>query len=149
MGNLQFSWFSLPAHACILSFLWEINLQVGTVTLLAVTGLLVFMLFFVAATANAIIVSFLISLAVAGGFLAFFFVCVTAIYIAALSLGVFVISTMTIATIIAVLITTGISVLILLYFILFYFLCVVNWKEENQRNCCNLKRLNSPPLHQP
>ncbi|KAF3444270.1 hypothetical protein FNV43_RR13960 [Rhamnella rubrinervis] len=82
-------------------------ISVGTITLLALTGLLVFMLFFVAATFNAIIISLLMSLAAAGGFLAFFFVCVTAIYIGALSVAVFVISTTTIITIVAVLIATG------------------------------------------
>lgn len=87
-------------------------LQVGTITLLALTGLLVFMLFFVAATFNAIIISLLMSLAAAGGFLAFFFACVTAIYIGALSVAVFVISTATIVTIVAVLIATGRAILL-------------------------------------
>ncbi|WCJ25154.1 hypothetical protein M5689_007060 [Euphorbia peplus] len=82
-------------------------ISVGTITLLALTGLLVFMLFFLAATVNAIIVSLLISLAAAGGFLAIFFVCMTAIYVGALSVAVFVISTATISAIVAVLIATG------------------------------------------
>ncbi|XP_065850159.1 uncharacterized protein [Euphorbia lathyris] len=82
-------------------------ISVGTITLLSMTGLLVFMLFFLAATVNAIIVSLLISLAAAGGFLALFFVCMTAIYIGALSVAVFVISTATISAIVAVLIATG------------------------------------------
>nr|CAD1826565.1 unnamed protein product [Ananas comosus var. bracteatus] len=47
--------------------------QVGSITLVALTGLLVFMLFFVAATVNAIIISLLVSLAAAGGCLALFF----------------------------------------------------------------------------
>ncbi|KAH7533977.1 hypothetical protein FEM48_Zijuj04G0189000 [Ziziphus jujuba var. spinosa] len=82
-------------------------LMAGTITLLALTGLLVFSLFFVSATLNAIIISLLMSLAAAGGFLALFFACVTAIYIGALSVAVFVISATTISTIIAVLIATG------------------------------------------
>lgn len=82
-------------------------ISVGTIALLAMTGLLVFFLFFLAATINAIVISLLMSLAAAGGFLAIFFTCVTAIYIGALSVAVFVISTATISAIIAVLITTG------------------------------------------
>ncbi|XP_018847092.1 uncharacterized protein LOC109010651 [Juglans regia] len=82
-------------------------ISVGTITLLAFTGLLVFMLFFLAATVNAIVISLLVSLAAAGGFLAFFFTCVTFIYIGALSVAIFVISGATISAIIAVLIVTG------------------------------------------
>ncbi|KAA8547674.1 hypothetical protein F0562_004103 [Nyssa sinensis] len=81
--------------------------SVGTITLLALTGLLVFMLFFLAATTNAIIISLLMSLAAAGGFLALFFACLTAIYIGALSVAVFVISVATISAIISTLIATG------------------------------------------
>lgn len=82
-------------------------LQVGTVTFVSLTGLLVFMLFFLAATINAVVISLLMSLAAAGGFLAFFFVCATAIYIGALSIAIFVISVTTFWTIVAVLITSG------------------------------------------
>ncbi|XP_058108427.1 uncharacterized protein LOC131251608 isoform X2 [Magnolia sinica] len=82
-------------------------ISVGTITLLALTGLMVFMLFFQAATVNAIVISLLMSLAAAGGFLAIFFACLTGIYIMALSVAVFVISTTTISTIIAVIIATG------------------------------------------
>ncbi|KAG6720604.1 hypothetical protein I3843_03G070900 [Carya illinoinensis] len=82
-------------------------ISVGTITLLTLTGLLVFMLFFLAATINAIIISLLVSLAAAGGFLAFFFTCVTFIYIGALSVAVFVISCATISAIVASLIATG------------------------------------------
>lgn len=81
--------------------------SVGTVTLLALTGLLLFMIFFVAATVNAIVISLLMSLAAAGGVLALFFACLTAIYIGALSVAVFVISATTISAIIAALIATG------------------------------------------
>ncbi|KAF5956610.1 hypothetical protein HYC85_003835 [Camellia sinensis] len=102
---------------------------VGTIVLLALTRLVVFMLFFLAATVNAIIIYLLVSLAAAGGFLALFFACVTTIYIGALgvfvsafqsqlmafsfektgplSVAVFVISTATISAIIAVLIATS------------------------------------------
>lgn len=65
------------------------------------------MLFFVAATINAIVISLLVSLAAAGGFLALFFSCVAAIYIGALSIAVFVISAATISAVIAVLIAAG------------------------------------------
>ncbi|GLT73536.1 hypothetical protein SLA2020_453870 [Shorea laevis] len=82
-------------------------ISVGTIGFLALTGLLVFMLFFVAATFNAIVISLLVSLAVAGGFLALFFTCVTFIYIGALSVAAFVISSATISAIIAALIATG------------------------------------------
>lgn len=82
-------------------------ISVGTVVLLALTGLLVFMLFLAAATVNAVVISLLISLAAAGGFLALFFACVTAVYISALSVAAFVISTATIAAIVAVLVVTG------------------------------------------
>ncbi|XP_060184163.1 uncharacterized protein LOC132613891 [Lycium barbarum] len=82
-------------------------ISVGTIALLALTGLLVFMLFFVAATVNAIVISLLMSLAAAGGFLALFFTCLTAIYIAGLSVAVFVISSTTITAIIAVIVATG------------------------------------------
>lgn len=70
-------------------------------------ALVVFTLFFVAATANAIIISLLISLAVAGGFFALFFLCLTGIYIGALSVAAFVISTATISAIVSVLIASG------------------------------------------
>ncbi|XP_075651139.1 uncharacterized protein LOC142621688 isoform X2 [Castanea sativa] len=46
-------------------------ISVGTITLLALTGLLVFMLFFLAATVNAIVISLLVSL-VAAGWIGFF-----------------------------------------------------------------------------
>ncbi|KAL6348171.1 hypothetical protein AAG906_002789 [Vitis piasezkii] len=60
-------------------------ISVGTITLLALTGLLVFVLFFLAATFNAIVISLLMSLATVGGYLALFFACITAICIEALS----------------------------------------------------------------
>ncbi|KAL3630394.1 hypothetical protein CASFOL_023378 [Castilleja foliolosa] len=81
--------------------------SVGTIALLALTGLLVFMLFFAAATINAVIISLLVSLAAAGGFLAIFFSCVAAIYVGALIIAVFAISTATISAITAVLIAAG------------------------------------------
>lgn len=82
--------------------------QVGTISLLSLTGLAVFILFFLAATLNAIIISLLMSVAAAGGFLAFFFGCLVTIYIGALSIAVVVISITTVATIIAVLVAAGI-----------------------------------------
>ncbi|RWW28750.1 hypothetical protein GW17_00006744 [Ensete ventricosum] len=47
------------------------------------------------------------SLAAAGGFLAIFFACLTAIYIGAVSFAIFIISTATISAIIAIIIATG------------------------------------------
>lgn len=82
-------------------------ISVGTVAFVALTGLLVFMLFFLAATINAIVISLLMSLAAAGGFLALFFVSVTAIYVGALSVAIFAISVTTFWAIVAILITTG------------------------------------------
>lgn len=83
-------------------------MQVGIVTLLALTGMLVFTLFFVAATVNAIVISLLISLAAVGGFLAIFFSCLTAIYITLLCIAAFVTFTVTISSIIAALVAAGI-----------------------------------------
>ncbi|XP_027179104.1 uncharacterized protein LOC113778050 isoform X1 [Coffea eugenioides] len=85
--------------------------SVGTIALMALTGLLVFMFFYLAANVNAIVISSLMSLAAAGGLLAIFFAFVTAIYIGALSVAVFVISATTISAIIAPLITAGCSVI--------------------------------------
>jgi len=65
------------------------------------------MLLLLVATINAIIVSLFISLAVAGGFLALFFALVTAIYIGALSVAIFAISTVVFWTTVAILITAG------------------------------------------
>ncbi|XP_045787016.1 uncharacterized protein LOC123882242 [Trifolium pratense] len=82
-------------------------ISVGTVSFVSLTGLLVFTLFFLAATINAIVISLLMSLAAAGGFLALFFVCATAIYIGSLSIAIFVISVTTFWTIVAILIISG------------------------------------------
>ncbi|KAA3458401.1 UPF0095 protein [Gossypium australe] len=90
-----------------LTVLLPILLQVGSIAFLTLTGLLVFMLFFLAATVNAVIISSLIALAAAGGFLALFFACVTVFYIGAISVAAFVISTATISAIIAALVATG------------------------------------------
>ncbi|KGN51068.1 uncharacterized protein LOC101212066 [Cucumis sativus] len=82
-------------------------ISVGTIVLLAMTGSLIFLFFFLAATLNAIIISLLVSLAAVGGFLALFFACVTAIYVGALGVALFVISTATISAIVAVVIAAG------------------------------------------
>ncbi|TYJ25933.1 hypothetical protein E1A91_A07G082800v1 [Gossypium mustelinum] len=82
-------------------------ISVGSIAFLTLTGLLVFMLFFLAATVNAVIISSLFALAAAGGFLALFFACVTVFYIGAISVAAFVISTATISVIIAGLVATG------------------------------------------
>ncbi|CAH8362204.1 unnamed protein product [Eruca vesicaria subsp. sativa] len=60
-----------------------------------------------AATANAIVISLLVSLAVAGGFLALFFLSLTAVYIGVLSVAAFVISTVTVSALVTVLIASG------------------------------------------
>lgn len=75
--------------------------------LVGLTGLLAFMLFFCAATVNALVISLLMSLAAAGGFLALFLACVTGIYVGALLVAVCAVSTITFITIFAVLMTTG------------------------------------------
>ncbi|THU57805.1 hypothetical protein C4D60_Mb03t07420 [Musa balbisiana] len=82
-------------------------ISVGTISLLALTGLLSFIIFLFVATLNAVIVSLLMSLAAAGGFLAVFFACLTAIYIGAVSFAICIISTATISAIIAIIIATG------------------------------------------
>jgi len=81
--------------------------QVGAITLIALTGLLIFMFFLLVATANAVIVSVLMSLAAAGGFLAIFFACVVAVYVGAVSVAVFAISATVISAIVGVMIATG------------------------------------------
>ncbi|KAH9305227.1 hypothetical protein KI387_009631, partial [Taxus chinensis] len=75
---------------------------VGTILLLSLTGLGAFMLFFLAATTNTIILGLLMSLAAVGGFMALFFTCLTVIYVGALSIAAFVISVATLITISAV-----------------------------------------------
>ncbi|KAJ6738497.1 VOLTAGE-DEPENDENT L-TYPE CALCIUM CHANNEL SUBUNIT [Salix koriyanagi] len=80
---------------------------VGTIALLSMTGVIVFMLFFLAATFNAIVISLLMSLAAAGGFLALFFTILTAIYIGALSVAIVVISTAMFSATVAILVVTG------------------------------------------
>ncbi|KAL3719565.1 hypothetical protein ACJRO7_004522 [Eucalyptus globulus] len=81
--------------------------SIGTIAFLALTGLLVFMLFFLAATINAIVISLLMSMAAVGGVLALFLACVTAVYVGALAIAVFVISTATFCAVLAVLVATG------------------------------------------
>ncbi|XP_078433404.1 voltage-dependent L-type calcium channel subunit [Wolffia australiana] len=79
----------------------------GTIAAVLATGSAVFLMFFIVATLNAIIISLLVSLAVAGGFLALFFSCLVAMYIGALLVAGFVISIVSIATIIGALFTAG------------------------------------------
>uniref|UniRef100_A0A0E0LUU8 Uncharacterized protein n=1 Tax=Oryza punctata TaxID=4537 RepID=A0A0E0LUU8_ORYPU len=82
-------------------------ISVGTITLIALTGLLIFMFFLLVATTNAVVVSILMSLAAAGGFLAMFFACLVAVYIGVVSVAIFVISTTVISAIVGVMIATG------------------------------------------
>ncbi|XP_076888158.1 uncharacterized protein LOC143538488 [Bidens hawaiensis] len=79
----------------------------GIVTLIALTGMLVFTAVFVAATVNAIVISLLISLAAVGGFVAVFFACMTAMYLGVLFITAFVTFTVTVSAIIAALIAAG------------------------------------------
>lgn len=79
----------------------------GTIGLVTTMALVVFALFFVAATFNAIIISLLVSLAAAGGFLALFFLSLAGIYIGALSVAAFVVSTVTISAVVSVLFASG------------------------------------------
>ncbi|XP_047323586.1 uncharacterized protein LOC124927245 [Impatiens glandulifera] len=81
--------------------------SVGTIGVMTLTGLLVFMIFFLAATVNAIVISLLMCLAAAGGFLAMFFTCLVAIYLGALTIAAFVISAATFSALIAALFVTG------------------------------------------
>uniref|UniRef100_A0A0A9FVS7 Uncharacterized protein n=1 Tax=Arundo donax TaxID=35708 RepID=A0A0A9FVS7_ARUDO len=82
-------------------------ISVGTITLIALTGLLIFMFFLLVATANAVVVSVLMSLAAAGGFLAIFFACLVAVYIGAVSIATFAFSATVISAIVGVMIATG------------------------------------------
>uniref|UniRef100_A0A0D3B1H8 Uncharacterized protein n=1 Tax=Brassica oleracea var. oleracea TaxID=109376 RepID=A0A0D3B1H8_BRAOL len=82
-------------------------ITIGTIVILTIVALVVFMLFFLAATANAIIISLLFSLAVAGGFLSIFFLSLTATYIGALSVAAFVISTATVSAVVSILFASG------------------------------------------
>eukprot|EP00249_Psilotum_nudum_P016087 c25650_g1_i1 orf=323-943(+) len=80
---------------------------VAIVLLLVLTGFVVFMLFFAVATANAVAIGFLGSLALVGAFVALFFTSLTTIYIGALVGAVFSISTITFFSICAALTIAG------------------------------------------
>ncbi|CAH8316673.1 unnamed protein product [Eruca vesicaria subsp. sativa] len=82
-------------------------ITMGTIVLVTTMALVVFMLFFIAATFNAIIISLLVSLAAAGGFLALFFISLAGIYIGALCVAAFVVSTVTVSAVVCVLIASG------------------------------------------
>ncbi|EPS69467.1 hypothetical protein M569_05300, partial [Genlisea aurea] len=79
----------------------------GTIGLVALSGILIFTLFLLAATLNAVIISLIVSLAAAGGFLALFFAFVAAVYVGALSVAGFVICTATFSAIVAAAIVAG------------------------------------------
>ncbi|KAJ7147021.1 hypothetical protein O6H91_15G044300 [Diphasiastrum complanatum] len=66
---------------------------VGTVILLALSGLATFLVFFLIATTNAIAVGFLMSLTAVGAFMALFFTALTVIYVGALLVASVTIST--------------------------------------------------------
>jgi hypothetical protein len=71
--------------------------------------LLVFTFFLVAAATAGIVISILMSLGAAGGFLAVLFAFLAAMYVGLLSVAVIVISATTVATVIAITIATGTS----------------------------------------
>ncbi|CAM0951247.1 unnamed protein product [Alopecurus aequalis] len=81
--------------------------SVGSVTSIALTVLLVFTFFLVAATTAAIVISILMSLGAAGGFLSVLFAFLAAMYVGVLSVAVVVVSATTVATIIGITIATG------------------------------------------
>jgi hypothetical protein len=80
---------------------------VGSILLLALTGLGVFMLFFLAATIYAITIGLLLSLVTVGGFMAILFTCLAVFYVGALASAAFVISTTTLLTIAAIVVASG------------------------------------------
>lgn len=80
---------------------------VAIVLLLGLAGLGTFILFFLAVTLNAVAVGFLASIASVGAFTALFFSSLTAIYIGALVVAVFFISTVTFLCICAALTAAG------------------------------------------
>ncbi|RLM86998.1 uncharacterized protein C2845_PM04G13650 [Panicum miliaceum] len=80
---------------------------VGSVALAAVTGLLIVVVFVAAAATNAVAFSILVSMTAAGGLLAVLLALLAAAYVCALSVAVFVISSTTIVTVIAITIATG------------------------------------------
>ena len=93
-------------------------LQVGTISLISLSGLAMFVLFFMVATLNAIIISLLMSLAAVGWFLALFLSFLVTVYIGALFVAAFIISFITISTITVAFITAG-------EFLNCYFLCAL------------------------
>uniref|UniRef100_A0A804MN64 Uncharacterized protein n=1 Tax=Zea mays TaxID=4577 RepID=A0A804MN64_MAIZE len=80
--------------------------SVGSVALVALSGLLILVFFVVAAATNAIAFSVVVSLAGAGGFLAVLLAFLAAMYVGAVSVAVFVILATTIATVVAITIAT-------------------------------------------
>ncbi|KAL4369581.1 hypothetical protein GQ457_05G005560 [Hibiscus cannabinus] len=82
-------------------------ISAGTISVVIMTGVAAFVLFFVAATANAAVVYLLLSLASSGGFMVLLFACVAAIYVGALSVAAFLISNATVSAVAAIAVTTG------------------------------------------
>ncbi|GMJ07817.1 LDAP Interacting Protein [Hibiscus trionum] len=82
-------------------------ISAGTMSLLILSGVVVFILFFAAATVNAIIVYLVLFFASTGGFMVLLFAYVASVYIGALSVAAFLISNATISAIAAVAVTTG------------------------------------------
>ncbi len=87
--------------------LWQ--LQVGLVLLIALTGFIVFSLFLLIATANAVVVGLLMSASAVGAFTACFFTALTLIYVGVLTAAAFAIGTATVVCAGAVLFVTGLN----------------------------------------
>ncbi|KAL8233161.1 hypothetical protein R6Q57_002939 [Mikania cordata] len=81
----------------------------GIVTLLALSGMLEFMVVFVAATVNAIVISFLISLAAVGGFYVVFFICMEIMCLGFLFISAFVTFTIPLSSIIVALVAADLA----------------------------------------
>jgi hypothetical protein len=81
--------------------------SVGLVLLIALTGFIVFSLFLLIATANAVVVGLLMSASAVGAFTACFFTALTLIYVGVLTAAAFAIGTATVVCAGAVLFVTG------------------------------------------
>ncbi len=98
-------WSSDSIH--LLWLLWQ--LQVGLVVLIALTGFIIFSLFLLIATANAVVVGLLMSASAVGAFTACFFTALTLIYVGVLTAAAFAIGTATVVCAGAVLFVTGLN----------------------------------------
>ncbi|KAL2622578.1 hypothetical protein R1flu_002783 [Riccia fluitans] len=79
----------------------------GLIALVGLSGVAAFMIFFIIATANTVVVALLGSMAAVGAGVAIFFAALTAIYVGALSFAVFAISTICLLSIFAMVTAAG------------------------------------------